>query len=134
MALGGVISMIGVYIGVLAGQIMGGAHGQPLQGMVVAAAAIGVIATGVGVMLSPQASLKEVPQGFQGPPAPIATNTLSGAGALANPMVLIGGGAAAVAAISLMFMPKPKPVEVPEGQRGPDVGYHQIAPAQNYWV
>ena len=149
LAIGAVISMIGAYIVSLGAQVMGGAHGQPLQGSVVIAAGLGTIVMGVMTMFTAsdgQAAQTDITSKDYGslagpkPAAPTSTSTGTAsskeAGVLSgiNPVVLLGGGLAAVSAISLFFAPKPKPVEVPEGQRGPDVSYHQTAPPQNYGV
>ena len=147
MAIGAVISMIGAYIVTLGAQIMSGSHGQPLQGSVVIAAGLGTIAMGVMTMFTAsdgQAAQTDITSKDYGsltgakPAAPPNAGAAGAkdAGFLAgiNPVVLLGGGLAAVSAISLFFAPKPKPVEVPEGQRGPDVSYHQTAPPQNYGV
>ena len=62
------------------------------------------------------------------------SNALADGGLMANPMVLIGGGLAVVSAIGLMFTPKPKPVEVEEGQKKPDISYHQVVKLPRYTV
>lgn len=126
-AIGVAIMAIGAYIGVLAGQIMSGPYGQKNQGMVVAAAALGVIVTGVGVMMGASKSENKtesipLPEGQSGPPAPGNAGS-NGLDLMGNPYILLGGGTAIVAAIGMMFGPKPKPVEIEEGQKNPDVRY-----------
>ncbi len=114
MIIGGIIMMIGAYIGVLAGQVMSGPYGQKMQGMTVAAASLGVIVTGLGVIMGASKTTDKT----AGKPG---TNGLGNL--MANPMILLGGGAAIVAGIGLMLLPKPKPVELKEGEPRPDVRY-----------
>jgi hypothetical protein len=127
-AIGIAITLIGGYIGVLAGQIMSGKHKQGMQGGIVAAAAIGVTLTGIGVMVGAsdsQNSVEGKPAGEGGTPPKVdaveGKNALAGDGLMANPMVLIGGGLALVSGLALMFTPKPKPVQLDEGEKKPDV-------------
>ncbi|MBI4059873.1 MAG: hypothetical protein HY403_00430 [Elusimicrobia bacterium] len=137
-AIGAAIMAIGAYIGVLAGQVMSGPYGQQSQGMVVAAAALGVIATGVGVMMGAnKSSNADAVDNKPYADRELGHNALGGEGGkglMANPMVMIGGGVAVVAAIGLMFMPKPKQVEIEEGQKKPDVRYEARPNPARYTV
>ena len=152
MVIGGVISAIGAYIMFLGAQVMSGAYGQPLQGSIVIAAGIGIALVGastiIGNLGTPTADAAAPAGGAAAAPAGGTAAAPAGGTAAApaaggsswdvfnnvNPAILWGGGIAAVAAIGLFLVPKPKPVEVEDGQRGPDVSYHQIAPPQNYSV
>lgn len=139
IAIGAIICSIGLYIGVLAGQIMSGKHKQQNQGMVVAAASLGIIATGVGVMMS--GGDEKTIKGKDGAADHTgAVNNLGegGKGLLgggpASGMIMIGGGIAALSAIGLMFMPKPKPIELEDGEKKPDVRIEQRVNPTRYTV
>ncbi|UPT73033.1 MAG: hypothetical protein M0D55_14155 [Elusimicrobiota bacterium] len=127
-AIGIAITLIGGYIGVLAGQIMSGKHKQNMQAGIVAAASVGVIMTGIGVMIGAGQSENSADATTAGKDGATETkaevpgkNALNsdagGAGLMANPMVIIGGGLAIVAGLGLMFAPKPKPIQLEEGEK-----------------
>ncbi len=132
-AIGAAICALGVYIGVLAGQIISSPYGQKMQGMVVAAAALGVIATGVGVIMGGSRIHNNggKPWVEGADQSTVLTNTAS---VIANPMVLLGGGVAIVAGIAMMFGSKPKPIELKDGEKKPDVRYERRANPARYMV
>jgi len=114
------IGAIGVYVGVLAGQIMSGPYGQKAQGMVCVAASLGVL-TMAGAVAAGAAATTETTSGLAG-----------GGGAMAA--IYLGGGAAAIAGIALMMMPKPKQIELREGEKRPDVRYEAKPNPVRYMV
>lgn len=139
-AIGVAILAIGAYVGVLAGQIMSGPYGQKSQGMVVAAASLGVILTGIGVIMGANDAEKQdlpkdaKPDAQQDYNNPLGDEAAGGKGLMGNPMVVLGGGIAVVGAIGLMFAPKPKPIELEEGEKKPDVRYEAKPNPVRYMV
>jgi hypothetical protein len=139
MVIGGIIIAIGGYIALLAAKVMSGDYPQMSQGMVVAAAGIGVIATGVGVMIGASKTedakpAQVMPEGQAGPPAPATAGVNGLDNLMGNPMVLLGGGLAVMSGIALMMMPKPKPVQLKGGEDNPDVRYERRVSPVKYTV
>ena len=107
---------------------------------VVAAAGIGVIITGIGVLSAASDSAKQDLPADAKPDAkpdysnPLGDKEAGGTGLMGNPMVLLGGGLALLSGIGLMFAPKPKPVELDPGEKKPDVRLERRADPVRYTV